>query len=175
MGTSAVVPGTIEAEAFDYGGEGVGYHDTTAGNSGGVRKKQCAVRWALRRTEDVDVKVDGAGGYYIGWVADSEYLTYTVEVTEDADAFDFEFVVASPRGFSGSLQVVSGGTGCSDYKTDLSGVVGITPTGDWDTFATITSSGGGSGGLTEGPNTIWLCTISPGFNIDSFTMTPVAA
>lgn len=37
MGTSAVIPGTIEAEAFDYGGEGVGYHDTTAGNSGGVR------------------------------------------------------------------------------------------------------------------------------------------
>lgn len=36
-------------------------------------------------------------------------------------------------------QVVSGGTGCSDYETDLSGVVGITPTGDWDTFATITS------------------------------------
>lgn len=36
LGSTAVVPGTIEAEAFDYGGEGVSYHDTTAGNSGGV-------------------------------------------------------------------------------------------------------------------------------------------
>lgn len=36
LGTVATIPGTIEAEAFDYGGEGVGYHDTTPGNSGGV-------------------------------------------------------------------------------------------------------------------------------------------
>lgn len=36
LGEAAVVPGTIEAEAFDYGGEGVGYLETTPGNSGGV-------------------------------------------------------------------------------------------------------------------------------------------
>lgn len=36
MGSVAVVPGTIEVEEFDYGGEGIGYHDTSPGNSGGV-------------------------------------------------------------------------------------------------------------------------------------------
>ncbi|CAN0042673.1 unnamed protein product, partial [Hapterophycus canaliculatus] len=36
LGDPAAVPGTIEAEEFDFGGEGVGYHDTSAGNSGGV-------------------------------------------------------------------------------------------------------------------------------------------
>ncbi|CAM9504804.1 unnamed protein product, partial [Ectocarpus fasciculatus] len=161
MGTSAVVPGTIEAEAFDYGGEGVGYHDTTAGNSGG----------ALRRTEDVDVKVDGAGGYYIGWVAESEYLTYTVEVTEDVDQFDFEFVVAAPSDLGGQMQVVSGGTGCSDYDTDLSGIFEVVSTGSWATFETKSLSAGGSGGLEAGSHILRLCIIAPGFNIDSLTMT----
>ena len=36
QGVPADVPGLIEAEAFDEGGEGSGYSDTTAGNSGGV-------------------------------------------------------------------------------------------------------------------------------------------
>lgn len=35
-GVPASVPGTIEAEAFDEGGEGVGYEDSTAGNVMGV-------------------------------------------------------------------------------------------------------------------------------------------
>ena len=32
---AASVPGTIQAENYDSGGESVGYHDTTGGNSGG--------------------------------------------------------------------------------------------------------------------------------------------
>ncbi|CAN0207923.1 unnamed protein product, partial [Hapterophycus canaliculatus] len=34
-GTAATIPGSIEAERYDYG-NGVGYHDTTPGNSGEV-------------------------------------------------------------------------------------------------------------------------------------------
>src|SRR6202030_3343130 len=34
-GTPAPIPGQIKAETFDNGGEGVAYHDTTSGNSGG--------------------------------------------------------------------------------------------------------------------------------------------
>ncbi len=41
------IPGTIEAENYDLGGEGVAYHDATAGNSGG-----------LYRTDDVDIWFD---------------------------------------------------------------------------------------------------------------------
>lgn len=40
---------------------------------------------ALRLTEDVDIKSDGAGGYYVGWTDASEYLRYMVEVTEDGE------------------------------------------------------------------------------------------
>ena len=35
-GVPAVVPGLIQAEEFDTGGEGVGYSDTDPGNNGGV-------------------------------------------------------------------------------------------------------------------------------------------
>lgn len=42
-------------------------------------------RQALRLTEDVDIQSDGAGGYYVGWNAESEFLIYTVEVTEDGE------------------------------------------------------------------------------------------
>lgn len=37
---------------------------------------------------------------------------------------------------SSRFQVVAGGTGCSDYETDLSGIIETTPTGGWATFET---------------------------------------
>lgn len=51
--------------------------------------------------------------------------------------FDFAFQVASPPGVSGSLRVVSGGTGCDDYDTDLSGLVTVESTGGWALFAPL--------------------------------------
>ena len=42
------VPGRIEAEDYDLGGEGVAYHDTTPGNAGGAY-----------RADDVDIETAG--------------------------------------------------------------------------------------------------------------------
>lgn len=36
-GLPATIPGTVEAENFDVGGEGIAYSDTDPGNNGGVR------------------------------------------------------------------------------------------------------------------------------------------
>ena len=36
-GVPATIPGTVEAENFDIGGEGAAYSDTDPGNNGGVR------------------------------------------------------------------------------------------------------------------------------------------
>lgn len=70
-GTPAPIPGRIEAENYDLGGEGVGYHDLSDGNAGGVY-----------RTDNVDIKIspDGDGGYAIGWFQSGEWLEYTVHV-----------------------------------------------------------------------------------------------
>jgi hypothetical protein len=57
-GTAWAVPGQIEAENYDTGGEGIAYHDTTTGNSLGAY-----------RTDDVDIKTsnDTGGGYDRKW------------------------------------------------------------------------------------------------------------
>ena len=44
------------------------------------------------------------------------------------DSFDFKFRVSSTNTY-GSLRVVSGGTDCDDYTTDLSGLVSVPYTG----------------------------------------------
>src|SRR5258708_39726396 len=68
-GSPAVVPGTIQAENFDNGGEGVAYHDSGSNNVGG----------AYRQT-GVDIEASSAGGYDVGWIAAGEWLNYTVSV-----------------------------------------------------------------------------------------------
>src|SRR5262249_1681378 len=69
-GTPAAVPGRIQAADFDNGGEGVAYHDGSAGNSGGVY-----------RNTDVDIAASSEGGYTIGWISAGEWLNYTVNVS----------------------------------------------------------------------------------------------
>ena len=60
-------PCRIEAENYDYGPNGYAYYDTTPGNTGGAY-----------RSDDVDISQMPGGGYNIGYVADGEWLTYTV-------------------------------------------------------------------------------------------------
>src|SRR5206468_9880928 len=50
---------TVQFEAYDGGGEGVGYHDTTSGNSGGVYRSN---------NVDIQATTDAGGGYNIAWV-----------------------------------------------------------------------------------------------------------
>ena len=52
------------------------------------------------------------------------------------DAFDFSFLVSAPTD-DGSFRVVSGGTGCGDYETDLSGLVEVPSTGGWANYADL--------------------------------------
>src|SRR5262249_60774284 len=69
-GTPASIPGTIRAENFYEGGEGIAYHDTSVGNTGGEY-----------RDTDVDIASDDvAGGFVVGWVGAGEWLAYTVDV-----------------------------------------------------------------------------------------------
>jgi PKD repeat protein len=66
------LPGRIEAEDYDVGGEGVAYHDTEAANLGGV----------YRPTEGVDIEpLPAGGGFNVGWVRPGEWLRYTVTVS----------------------------------------------------------------------------------------------
>jgi hypothetical protein len=86
-GTPVALPATLEAENFDRGGEGVGYHDRSAGNAGRV----------YRTGEDVDLIVSGdsaGGGYVVNNFQSGEWLAYTVSVAS-AGSYDFFARVAN--------------------------------------------------------------------------------
>jgi endonuclease/exonuclease/phosphatase family metal-dependent hydrolase len=115
--TPAAIPGTIRAEAFDNGGEGIAYHDTSSGNTGGKF-----------RSTDVDIESSSDGGYDVGWTTAGEWLNYTVNVSSSG-AYTVGLRVASASGatlhvgFNGSSAVWSN--------------VNIPATGGWQTWTTV--------------------------------------
>ncbi|CAN0302236.1 unnamed protein product, partial [Ectocarpus fasciculatus] len=129
-GVPATIPGRIEGEEFDYGGEGVGYSDTDSGNNGGQ----------FRTSENVDISISG-DGYNVGWMRSGEYLRYTIDVTEDISDLGFSFSVSSPYTNihdRGTFRVVAGGGGCDDDDAmDLSGLVTAAYTGGWGSYETV--------------------------------------
>lgn len=118
-GTAAAVPGTIQAENFDEGGEGVAYHDATAGNSGG-----------RYRSTDVDIEAtsDSGGGYNVGWAGAGEWLQYTVNVAR-AGTYTLEARVAN-TGSGGAFHVKVNGV-------NVSGTVTVPSTGGWQRWQTV--------------------------------------
>lgn len=119
-GSPIAIPGTIETEQFDNGGEGVGYHDTTSGNSGGAF-----------RSSDVDIQPASSGGYNVGWVAGGEWLQYTVNVAS-AGTYTVQFRVASP-GQGGTFHLEMNGA-------NVSGSMRVPDTGGWQNWQTVTAT-----------------------------------
>ena len=115
-GSPASVPGTISAQNFDTGGQGVSYGDWTPGNSGG----------ASRQT-DVDIENSSEGAQDIGWIAPWEWVNYTVNV---ASAGSYTVQIRA-SGYGGSLHV--GFNGSSSVWTTVS----IPWTGGWQNWTTV--------------------------------------
>ncbi len=63
------IPGTIEAENYDTGGQFVAYYSTKTGNSGGQY-----------RSGDVDIETCSDGGYDVTGIKTGEWLKYSVNV-----------------------------------------------------------------------------------------------
>jgi hypothetical protein len=123
-GVRAAVPGTIELENFDEGGEGLAYHDTTAGNSG-----------RQYRQTDVDVEFTSdtaGGGYSIGYVAAGEWLAYSVQVAA-AGSYTLQARVASTAGNASFHLEVDG--------VDVTGPIAVPNTGGWQVWQTVTRPG----------------------------------
>ena len=122
-GTRIALPGTIEAENYDLGGQGVAYSDTTAGNSGGAY-----------RHDDVDIKTtsDSSGSYNVKSVRAGEWLAYSVNI-------------ASAGTYSVALRVASSGGGGTVHLTvdgtNVTGSITLPDTGGWDTWQTVTKTG----------------------------------
>jgi hypothetical protein len=122
-GTPAAVPGTIEAENFDNGGQFTAYFDTTAGNSLGQY-----------RSTDVDIEAtaDTGGGFSLGKTRGGEWLKYTVNVATTAN-------------YQLETRVANVGTGARFHVevdgVDKTGPVSIPDTGGWQAWQTVITPG----------------------------------
>jgi hypothetical protein len=121
-GTPSPLPGTIQAENYDLGGEGIAYHDTTSGNSGGVY-----------RTDSVDLQnaVDTNGGFKIKSAVAGEWLKYTVNVSA-AGTYTISMRVAS-SGTGGRFHIEVNGV-------DKTGPIAVPNTGGWQAWRTVTKT-----------------------------------
>jgi len=113
------IPGRIQAEDYDLGGEGVAYHDTTPGNEG-----------SAYRTDDVDICAtsDVGGGYLVKSIVAGEWLEYTVFVAATGP-YDIKLRAATPNN-GRYLHIEFDGV-------DVTGPIVLPNTGDWDVSATV--------------------------------------
>jgi endoglucanase Acf2 len=111
-GTPVPMPGRIEAENYDLGGEGRAYHDVNSNNIG----------LAYRPTEGVDLEGAAGGGYDVYWIVAGEWLEYTFSVAQ-AGYYDIIPYVATVPGF--------GNFNMSVDNVNVSGKQFVPSTGGW--------------------------------------------
>jgi len=103
-GTALSIPGKIEFEDFDKGGNGFAYYDTSEGND---------ATGNYRTDEDVDIEDCDEGGYNIGWTYSGEWLEYTVDVQETGS---YDIVLRASTDGDKTLSMSSDGV---DIATDV--------------------------------------------------------
>ena len=143
-GTPWPVPGTIQVEDFDNGGQNVGYYDSSPGNKGG----------AYRLTEDVDMQSTTESAAYIGWTDPGEWMKYSVNVLSSG-VYTLQARVASLNGFS-------------SFRVEMDGVTIATftapNTGGYQVWQSVTAN---NINLTAGYKVMRIYCITGGFNINS--------
>jgi hypothetical protein len=142
-GVPQSIPGIIQAEDFNGGGEGVGYHDTDALNNGGQY-----------RTTGVDVENagDSPAGYNVGWTSAGEWLNYSVNVAAEG-LYTLQARVAS-SGNGGVFHIEFDGVNKTGPMTN-------SDSGGWQTWRTLTKS---NISLSAGPHIMRLVMDSNGAN-----------
>ncbi len=124
-GIAHAIPGKIEAEEYDLGGEGLGYHEA---NTNGNQSD------ADFRDDEVDIEncTDTGGGYNIGYSLQGEWLEYTVDV-QSTGAYDLDVRVAKD-GDGGIFHIELDGV-------DITGTIEVPNTGGWQDWETVTIDG----------------------------------
>jgi GH35 family endo-1,4-beta-xylanase len=119
------LPGTVQFEDFDKGGDGVTFHDSNTTNSGTT----------AYRTDGggVDI-VQATGGYALGYTETGEWMEYTVNVKEPG-LYAYDVTASSGNAGSAITVQLNGDSGL----TDLTGSIAIpcVQQGNWDLYRTV--------------------------------------
>lgn len=115
-GVAQQIPGKIEFENYDEGGQNRAYYDSDMENQGGEY-----------REDRVDI-VSNDKGYSIGHTMTDEWLEYTINVKE-TKAYDYEARVSSGLDGSGFQLLMD--------NQPITGKIEVPNTEDWDTYVEI--------------------------------------
>ena len=120
LGHPIELPGKIQAEDYDLGGEAVAFADTNPMNLGGCYRVDEAVDVGHVRVSD--------GGFYVGWTHRGEWLAYTVQV-QTGGQYRIEARVSHAGTSGGSFHIE-----CDGRPLIRATIPG---TGDWQAWETI--------------------------------------
>lgn len=152
LGTRWAIPGTVEAENYDLGGQNLAFNDVTTNNEG---------TGTAYRNDAVDLEVTTGGGYNVGYMAAGEWLKYMVNITTTGKYKIEARIAANAAGKS--------------FTLDLDGTniatVNVNNTGGWQTWQTVTIE---NVNLTAGQKTLRMFATTADFNLDKivFSLMP---
>ncbi|MEU7874579.1 carbohydrate-binding protein [Dactylosporangium sp. NPDC049140] len=150
-GAPAAVPGTVQAENYDTGGQGLAYNVTSVnGNANGYRADGV----------DLESTSDTGGGYNLGWTSGGQWFRYTVNVAT-AGQYTLTARVAAPSAVTGALHLANAS------GANLTGAVNIPATGGWQTWGTATATLT----LPAGQQVLTLAQDNAGWNLNSLQFT----
>lgn len=114
-GIAQELPGVVEMELYDEGGEGMAFHDSDDKDEGK----------AFRTEDGVDIEEFETGKYALGWTANGEWVEYTLDV-KYTDSYTWTAYAASG----------SDGSAFKLYIDDkaISETIKVKNSGDWKTF-----------------------------------------
>jgi hypothetical protein len=147
------IPGIVEAEDFDSGGQNLTYYDTDPANNGAQ----------YRTTESVDIEICTEGGYNVGWIASGEWMEYTVNVATTGN-YQVSCRVAGPNDNT-QFHIAFDGV-------DKTGIIIVNKTAGFQNWTSINKNLS----LTAGLHSMrFFVDQTNGFNINSFTFTTAGA
>jgi hypothetical protein len=120
-GVRQQVPGTIEVQNFDHGGEGIAYHDFDSTNIGSVY-----------RNEGVDIGSDWNGGFAIAWTTAGEWIDYSIEVLKSGNYEIVAYVASETNGGTFHIEVDG---------VNKTGALIAPNTGSWGNYQPVRKSG----------------------------------
>src|SRR5580692_746208 len=148
-GTAAAVPGTVQAENYDTGGQAVAYTVTSTNGSANSYRSDGV---------DLEATTDTGGGYDLGWTAGGQWFKYTVNVAT-AGTYTVGLRLASPGAVTDGLHIDN------SAGTNLSGNVNVPATGGYQTWATVNATVA----LPAGTQTLTVDQDNAGWNINYLT------
>ena len=114
------IPGKIQAEDYDNNDDGIGYHDADPNNQGSS--------YRLDQGVDVQKCTDTNGGFNVAYIANGEWLTFSLDSIKTGK-YDINLRVASAQAGTNKVKFYLG--------DKLLGYVQPVSTGGWQTWQTL--------------------------------------